>query len=271
MIYSMRTNGVLNVGQAPDFRLILEPNPILLELITERDRQAFQAIQQLELVPGFSDVIAGMHGKIEELRLQSVGKGSPPTHEERAFLILGLLDIRAGELLKLVSNLRAQNAFINTVQQLRRVAWQEYVGLAGPSELVQPEGIESSATEKAIFDRGQYWVTEGYKRLANAGIEQPAPENIGREIPADEAMKDSSDRRARVNSFLIQCNQEPDLPRAIERTHIWRAARHTRSRQFEYWQSNHEKTSKQNEVDFSRLVNMDPPDFVRLLRKMKLI
>lgn len=260
---------MLDQGQFPDLRLLIEPTSSLLEQIAERDREASQSLKAFELIPEFPLMIVGMHERIEEVRRQA---DANPLLKERVEVVLTCLDIRAAEFLKLVSNLELQNTFITILQQLKRIAWQEYVGLAVPAELVQAEGSESLAMEQAIFERGQYWVTKGYKHIANAGITPFALESGSRGISTLEEREAVSGRRAVVDSFLFSCNQDANLRVKLIRKHIWSAVRHTNPRQFQYWQSSNERgMTAQNDQDFRRILSMPPTEFVALLKRMKLI
>lgn len=82
---------------------------------------------------------------------------------------------------------------------------------------------------------------------------------------------DSDDRRAAVEAFLRRGSHEPDLPVRLTKTHIWRAARHTTSRQFEHWQANDGKATGADDQNFGRIIAMPPTAFVALLRGMGLL
>ena len=79
------------------------------------------------------------------------------------------------------------------------------------------------------------------------------------------AADDPSDRRARVEAFILKCESETGAK--VSRTHIWRAAGHSVPRQFQFWQANNPKATTQDDQNFERLLAMPPGDFVTLLKK----
>jgi hypothetical protein len=82
---------------------------------------------------------------------------------------------------------------------------------------------------------------------------------------------DGTDRSAIVDAFLLRCNQEPDLTERVIRTHIWRAVGHRKPRQFQYWQAGNVKATAEDDRNFRRILEMNPADFVTLLRQKRLI
>lgn len=70
-----------------------------------------------------------------------------------------------------------------------------------------------------------------------------------------------------MEAFLRACNELPEATRQLKKAHIWRAAKHSQSRQFEYWQSGSSDATRQDEETFGRLLAMTPADFVELLAR----
>ena len=82
---------------------------------------------------------------------------------------------------------------------------------------------------------------------------------------------EATDRRQQVEEFLDRCNALADVPRMIFKKDIWRAANHTRARQFEHWQARDEKATAADEKAFTRLISKEPKKFVTLLTRRKII
>ena len=101
---------------------------------------------------------------------------------------------------------------------------------------------------------------------AASPVEQPSGEAGG-----EPEQRGEQDRRSQVDAFLEECNRVSDLPAEIIRKHIWRAAGHKRSRQFEYWQSNSDRATLEDNRNFGRLLSMSPLDFVELLKRKNLL
>ena len=78
-------------------------------------------------------------------------------------------------------------------------------------------------------------------------------------------------RRERVDRFLRECNREAREGEKVLRTHLWRFAGHTSSRQFEYWQKPHEKATRKSSEKFERVLAMPPAKFLTLLRGRDLL
>ena len=77
--------------------------------------------------------------------------------------------------------------------------------------------------------------------------------------------------KAIVDGFLYRCNLEPGLTEEIIREHIWRSIGHKKPRQFQYWQANDARATKADKRNFPRIVQLEPAEFVKLLRKKDLI
>ena len=80
-----------------------------------------------------------------------------------------------------------------------------------------------------------------------------------------------TDRRQQVEDFLDRCNALADVPRKILRKDIWRAARHKTGRQFQRWQAEDRRTTPPDERVFSRLMSIEPKEFVEILTRQKVM
>jgi hypothetical protein len=83
-------------------------------------------------------------------------------------------------------------------------------------------------------------------------------------------------RRAEVDDFLNRCNKVARVK--IKRAHIWRAAKHAKARQFQYWQAGQDRLPRktrgataEDELNFRRILAMNPADFIELLETKGLI
>jgi hypothetical protein len=72
-----------------------------------------------------------------------------------------------------------------------------------------------------------------------------------------------------VDEFLRRCTQETKLK--ATRKHIWQVALHGSPRQFQYWQASSPKATKQDDLNFRRILEMKPTDFETLLKKKGII
>ena len=102
----------------------------------------------------------------------------------------------------------------------------------------------------------------------------PVGPGTGRHICADNDTR--TGRRAAVDAFLSRCQQ--DLPSKITRQHISRAAGHTTPRQFQFWQAGKDRlpgttrgATTTDERNFRRLLNMNPVEFLALLKRKGII
>ena len=99
------------------------------------------------------------------------------------------------------------------------------------------------------------------------GIAVPSFTPLDELPPASPPPSVSQDRRARVNDFLRKCN-DAGSPRRLIRKDIWRAAGHTKGRQFQYWQNSDLKATKSDDQNFRRILEMNPDEFVALVKRM---
>lgn len=94
---------------------------------------------------------------------------------------------------------------------------------------------------------------------------------IASSVDVDRTLCAEPTRSAIVDDFLFRCNREPNLDVKLVRKHIWLLAGHAKARQFEYWQSRHEKTTAEDEKNFGRIVGMSSAKFVENLRCKQII
>jgi len=78
-----------------------------------------------------------------------------------------------------------------------------------------------------------------------------------------------SSRRATIDQFLEACSSIG--PYKINRTHMWKAAGHTQARQFQHWQAADGHATDADEVNFRRILSMQPAEFVTLLKRKGVI
>jgi hypothetical protein len=83
--------------------------------------------------------------------------------------------------------------------------------------------------------------------------------------PSDRLPPTEGGRRQMVDAFLQAASRVAD--RKIIKTDIWRAAHHTTPRQFQYWQSGSKRATEANDMAFSRILAMNPSEFVELLNE----
>ena len=69
-------------------------------------------------------------------------------------------------------------------------------------------------------------------------------------------------RPDRVDDFLERCNREHLGPRPLVRKNLWMLAGHRTARQFQYWQSCHQKASLADKKNFERILEMTPHAFI---------
>ena len=76
-------------------------------------------------------------------------------------------------------------------------------------------------------------------------------------------------RLTEIEKFLQRCMQETGAK--LTKSHIWKVVGHKRPRQFQYWQANDNKATKQDDINFKRILAMKPADFIKALEDMDLI
>ncbi len=84
-----------------------------------------------------------------------------------------------------------------------------------------------------------------------------------------EEVQVGAERRTRIENFLRQF-PDSSIDR-IHKLHIWKAVGHTTGRQFQFWQAGSEKATKQDDINFSRILAMNQEEFHALLRKKQLL
>jgi hypothetical protein len=77
-----------------------------------------------------------------------------------------------------------------------------------------------------------------------------------------------TDRAQQVMDFLGRCN-ELEVSRKIRKNDIWRYASHRQPRQFQLWQRG--EGTMADEQNFSRILAMQPSEFIAALQKKKLL
>ena len=133
------------------------------EVARRRDKTTEDAFGLFEAHPDFPRVQVRMRDRMEE----ATGNLSPDARafgsKARLEYVLSLFNIRADSLLGLVSDIRAQNAFMVVLDSLERDAWEEYTGW--PIEVMRPASAEADADLATIHKRVKRWTYNGYKRL----------------------------------------------------------------------------------------------------------
>lgn len=81
--------------------------------------------------------------------------------------------------------------------------------------------------------------------------------------------EDPCKRKGEIDAFLQRC-KELSVTRVLRR-HIWLLVGHSKGRQFEYWQACDKKATREDEINFSRVLRMEPEEFIALLRQKHLI
>lgn len=111
---------------------------------------------------------------------------------------------------------------------------------------------------------------------ANPPTEQAGPEPESPSMPPAASGPSAGDdeRATLVDDFLDRCNQEPNRPRKITKTHIWKFVGHSQPRQFQYWQAGHKCIrggtrgfTDEDERNFRRVLTMEPAVFIEQLEK----
>jgi hypothetical protein len=117
------------------------------------------------------------------------------------------------------------------------------------------------------FERSDEW------RQFQAALLEVAEEQEVRSPQVDEKIADHhpSDQSQLVEAFLIRCNKESGSGSKVTRKHIWRAVGHTSSRQFYYWQKSDQKTTEEDRRNFSRILAMEPANFIALLSSRRIL
>jgi hypothetical protein len=159
----------------------------LLEVLTKsetRDAQLKQrlaaAMEVFERQPGYEKAQIWLSKRIEKL-LKAAGPESslPLGGPARAELVLNLIDVRAKAYLRLVSNIEAQNAFVEMLALFEILAWEEFVG-------GYPNSVRDGAPsiDQQIGERKRLWIRKGYEQLdahaskrGAAGMRQQDPES----------------------------------------------------------------------------------------------
>lgn len=96
------------------------------------------------------------------------------------------------------------------------------------------------------------------------------PTESEKAIPSGDSPQDcKATRRSRVDAFLKQCNKISE--KRIYKNHIWKSVGHKTARQFEYWQECSDKSTAEDQRNFSRVLGRSSQDFLATLKKQKLV
>jgi hypothetical protein len=133
-----------------------------------------------------------------------------------------------------------------------------------PSVKLAIKSIYADA-EAEIEARKQFMVEKRLRELREQQGTPPLETESTETLP----QRGESTRNSEVDAFLERCNQHS--PVRVRRRHIWQSAGHTSGRQFEYWQASDKKATGEDHRNFSRILGMQPAEFVATLRKQKII
>jgi len=160
-----------------------------------RSKQVAQATATLKKSPHFA--AAQFRSMDEADKLIATIKLPEPAlpSPERLDYALKLLDIRAGAILALVSDLSTQEAFTILLAEFMRRAWEEYAGISGITPMPQ------NTTWKALQGRVRHWQKESYKQLI-----PPAQDNN----PAAEAQSTVPIRKRQIREPKPELLKNPD-------------------------------------------------------------
>lgn len=121
---------------------------------------AEDAIKLFELHPDYPRIQVRMRERMEEVRRNLSPAARGFLSRERLEHVLRLLDICAESFCELVSDNRAQNAFMVLLHRMELDTYQEYTGW--PIGRLRQE---SDADIEAIHAKTQWWTKKGYERL----------------------------------------------------------------------------------------------------------
>ncbi len=156
--------------------------------------------------------------------------------------------------------------------------WHSYFAEPGMKKFLETSSREAFADAHQISGGSFYYsypdleleITTSREWLKCLGEFAKGPQSAVA-TNAEKASKENTDTRARVDAFLLQCNQESDLKVKLIRTHIWRLAGHKTARQFQYWQAEDDEATDEDERSFGRILDMKPAIFVALLKQKRII
>jgi hypothetical protein len=117
----------------------------------------------------------------------------------------------------------------------------------------------------------RYWQNEAFARTRADTPGQPPAVTVAllQTEPVGGAIPKTEDRPAAVDAFVTEVLQQTG--RKITRRDIWSAAGYTNRTQFERFQRNSPKCGPSATSSFTRVLKLDPQDFVRLLNKKRAI
>ena len=125
------------------------------------------ATRVLELHPAWAKIQVRMRDQLEAANRRAQGEACAFGSRARLDYALERLKIRAECCLELVSDIESQNAFIDLLDGIGQVAWQEYTGR--PLQQLRPESIQAQANLDTICRSVEAWITAGYQRLVSSG------------------------------------------------------------------------------------------------------
>jgi hypothetical protein len=228
---------------------------LLLEVAGRRDKAAGDAIRVFESQVEFARVQVRMRERMEEAAREAPAEARAYGTKARMQHVLDRLDIRAESLIEFVSDIHMQNAFMTSLENLERFAWEEYTGY--PPEVLRPVNGEAHSDWETIHAKVQRWAYEGYKRLASLPKAQPEPkgETVSNAdgVPNEPSLlvtasnhgdDGGTGRRAAVDAYIDEVFSK--TKKRITRKDIWQSARYESRTEFERWERNDQKRPNQS-------------------------
>jgi hypothetical protein len=211
---------------------------------------AEDAIKLFELHPDYPRIQVRMRERMEEVRRNLSPAARGFLSRERLEHVLRLLDICAESFCELVSDNRAQNAFMVLLHRMELDTYQEYTGW--PIGRLRQE---SDADIEAIHAKTQWWTKKGYERLerlSDAGRKitrkqigtaagkptTPNPADLGLLVPGTEE-HDRIQEALEANWKAEQA--DPERRRKNQRRNADLQAAYDRRSELPGWRYSHEK------------------------------
>jgi hypothetical protein len=140
--------------------------------LRKQQRQLEAAVRLFQALPGFPRAQNEIYR--QELEVSRDLNAAPIASPGRLEQAIRKLDLRGKAYSELVQAPAVQDAFIHILRWLAKIAWQDFTGYT--VEVYPLMGYKA----QQILERVQYWINEGYKRLANAatGAKQPESQNL---------------------------------------------------------------------------------------------
>ena len=211
---------------------------------------AEDAIKLFELHPDYPRIQVRMRERMDEVRRNMSPAARGFLSRERLEHVLRLLDICAESFCELVSDNRAQNAFMVLLHRMELDTYQEYTGW--PIGRLRQE---SDADIEAIHAKTQWWTKKGYERLeklSDAGRKitrkqiwtaagkptTPNPADLGLLVPGTEE-HDRIQEALEANWKAEQA--DPERRRKNQRRNADLQAAYDRRSELPGWRYSHEK------------------------------